>query len=117
MLESAHDRPTSAEFLPMATRLLAGALASALLLAACGPEAESEASAAPAAPVVRGADAAARGWTEADFIKLMRTGTRPDGRVLNSFMPWPYYAQMTDDELKAIWRFLQAVTPRVTGTR
>jgi hypothetical protein len=32
-------------------------------------------------------------------------------------MPWPYYAQMTDDELRAIWRFLQAVPARATGTR
>jgi mono/diheme cytochrome c family protein len=57
------------------------------------------------------------GWSEADFIKAIRTGTRPDGRVLNAFMPWPYYAQMTDAELKALWRFLQAVPSRVSGTR
>jgi len=56
-------------------------------------------------------------WSEADFIKALRTGIRPDGRVLNTFMPWPYYAQMTDDELRAIWRFLQAVPPRATGSR
>jgi mono/diheme cytochrome c family protein len=56
-------------------------------------------------------------WTEAEFIKALRTGMRPDGRVLSTFMPWPFYAQMTDDELKAIWRFLQAVPPRATGTR
>jgi len=56
-------------------------------------------------------------WSEADFIRAIRTGMRPDGRVLNTSMPWPYYAQMTDDELRAIWRFLQAVPPRPTGTR
>ena len=38
-------------------------------------------------------------------------------RVLNTSMPWPYYAQMTDDELRAIWRFLQAVPARPTGSR
>jgi mono/diheme cytochrome c family protein len=54
-------------------------------------------------------------WSEADFFKAMRTGTRPDGRVLDTFMPWPYYAQMTDDELRALWRFLQVVPPRATG--
>jgi cytochrome c553 len=54
-------------------------------------------------------------WSEADFLRAMRTGARPDGRVLNTFMPWPYYAQMTDDELRSIWRFLQVVPPRVTG--
>ena len=56
-------------------------------------------------------------WSEAEFIRAMRTGMRPDGRVLNTSMPWPYYAQMTDDELRAIWRFLQAVPARPTGTR
>jgi cytochrome c553 len=56
-------------------------------------------------------------WTDADFIRVMRTGTRPDGRVLNTFMPWPYYAQLTDDELRAIWRFLQLVPPLAPGTR
>jgi mono/diheme cytochrome c family protein len=56
-------------------------------------------------------------WSETDFIKVMRTGIRPDARRLNPFMPWPYYAQMTDDELRAIWRFLQAVPPRATGSR
>jgi mono/diheme cytochrome c family protein len=56
------------------------------------------------------------GWSESDFIRTIRTGTRPDGRILNTFMPWPYYAQMTDDELKAIWQYLQSVPPRPTGT-
>jgi cytochrome c553 len=56
-------------------------------------------------------------WSDADFIRSMRTGTRPDGRVLNTFMPWPYFAQMTDDELRAIWRYLQAIPGRATGTR
>src|SRR5229473_6553556 len=56
-------------------------------------------------------------WSEADFLRVMRTGTRPDGRRIDAFMPWPYFAQMTDDELRSIWRFLQAIPPRQTGTR
>ena len=56
-------------------------------------------------------------WSDADFIKSMRTGMRPDGRVLSTAMPWPYYAQLTDDELRAIWRFLQVLPPRPSGTR
>ena len=55
-------------------------------------------------------------WSEADFTRAMRTGVRPDGRRLATVMPWPYFAQMTDDELRAIWRFLQTVPPRPTGT-
>jgi mono/diheme cytochrome c family protein len=60
--------------------------------------------------------AALGAWSEADFLRVMRTGTRPDGRRLDAYMPWPYFAQMTDDELRAIWRFLQAVPPRATGS-
>ena len=56
-------------------------------------------------------------WSDADFVRAMRTGMRPDGRVLNTSMPWPYYAQLTDDELRAIWRYLQAVPARPTGSR
>jgi cytochrome c553 len=56
-------------------------------------------------------------WSEADFFRVMRTGMRPDGRAIDMSMPWPYYAQLTDNELRAIWRFLQAVPPRPTGTR
>lgn len=56
-------------------------------------------------------------WSEADFIKVMRTGIRPDGRAIDTSMPWPYFAQLTDSELRAIWRFLQAVPPRPTGSR
>jgi hypothetical protein len=76
------------------------------------PQASS--SAIPAANIT---PAGLSGWSEADFVRVMRTGTRPDGRRLDSFMPWPYYAQMSDDELRALWRFLQAVPPKPTGTR
>jgi mono/diheme cytochrome c family protein len=56
-------------------------------------------------------------WSEADFFRVMRTGLRPDGSHLNASMPWPYFAQMTDDELRAIWHFLQALPPLPTGPR
>ena len=46
-------------------------------------------------------------WSEADFLRLMRTGRRPDGRAVNPSMPWPYYAQMTEIELRALWQFLR----------
>jgi mono/diheme cytochrome c family protein len=56
-------------------------------------------------------------WSEADFFKVMRTGIRPGGGAIGTSMPWPYFAQLTDSELRAIWRFLQGVPPRPTGTR
>lgn len=48
-------------------------------------------------------------WSEADFIRALREGTRKDGTKINPAMPWVFYRNMTDDELKAIWMFLQSV--------
>ena len=50
-------------------------------------------------------------WTEADFFKAIRTGTRPDGTRINEEMPWKSMAGMTDDELRATWMFLRSVPP------
>ena len=55
-------------------------------------------------------------WTEADFLRAMRTGRRPDGSAIDSSMPWQFYAQMTDLELRAIWQYLGVVPARPTGT-
>ena len=50
------------------------------------------------------------GWTEQDFINTIRQGVTPDGDTLDSEeMPWDYYTRMTDDELKAIWMYLQTL--------
>jgi len=48
-------------------------------------------------------------WDESDFMTLMRTGQTPDGRQVDPFMPWQYYHRMTDDELTAIWLYLQSL--------
>ena len=57
-------------------------------------------------------------WSEEDFFTLLRTGKRPDGRELNSaYMPWRPFSQMTDDEIRAMWLFLQALPHRPVGNR
>ncbi len=50
-------------------------------------------------------------WSEADFTRAMRTGTRPDGSKIKDFMPWRSMARHTDDELRAIWLYLRTVPP------
>jgi cytochrome c553 len=51
-------------------------------------------------------------WTEVDFLTALRTGVTPDGKALNpDLMPWRMVGKMTDDELKAIWLYLQTVPP------
>lgn len=56
------------------------------------------------------------GWTEADFITLMRTGTTPSGRVVDEFMPWQSFRNMSDEELQAIWLYLQSLPARESFT-
>lgn len=50
--------------------------------------------------------AALAGWSEEDFTRVLRTGVRPDGRVLSTAMPWPATSQMTDDEIRALWLYI-----------
>lgn len=50
------------------------------------------------------------GWHEQDFITAIRSGQTPTGRQLDSeLMPWPFFGQMTDTELQAIWAYLQSL--------
>jgi len=60
---------------------------------------------------------AINGWSETDFIHTIRTGVDPSGHQLVSEMPYERYATMTDDELKAIWAFLQSMPPKEFGNR
>jgi mono/diheme cytochrome c family protein len=48
-------------------------------------------------------------WSEEDFMRTLRTGVTPGGKPLKSAMPWKYFGQMTDDELKAVWMYLQSL--------
>ena len=53
-------------------------------------------------------------WTEELFIKAMRTGKHMGtARDILPPMPWPGYAQLSDDDLKAIWVYLGTIPPIV----
>lgn len=68
---------------------------------------------APPAPgLTRGG--ALAGWSQTDFVTAMRTGNTPRGR-LNEFMPWKQLGRMTDDELAAIWLYLQSLPDGKAG--
>lgn len=50
------------------------------------------------------------GWTEAMFIRTLRTGRHMGtGRPLLPPMPWPWVAKFSDDDLKAIFAYLQSI--------
>ena len=48
-------------------------------------------------------------WSEQDFLITMRTGVMPSGQRLKEDMPWKYFGQMSDDELRAIWLYLKSL--------
>jgi mono/diheme cytochrome c family protein len=50
-------------------------------------------------------------WSEEDFLRTLRTGINPQGDTLHPFMPWREYRRMTDDDLRAIYRYLRTLPP------
>jgi mono/diheme cytochrome c family protein len=47
------------------------------------------------------------GWTQQQFINRFR-----QGRIIpHSPMPWPSFSRMSDDELKALYKYLQTIKP------
>jgi mono/diheme cytochrome c family protein len=56
-------------------------------------------------------------WTDEEFIATIRGGVTPNGRQLDSaYMPWEEYGRMTDDDLKAIYLYLQSQPMLETAT-
>ena len=60
-------------------------------------------------------------WSEADIVRAVRQGVRPDGRELAPVMPWRNYAALTDEDARALARHLKGLapvrnaTPQITG--
>ncbi len=56
-------------------------------------------------------------WSAEDFITTIRTGVSPHGHEIDpAFMPWKDYANLTDDDLNAIFLYLQSI-PAVESSR
>jgi len=54
-------------------------------------------------------------WSEEDFIATLRTGVTPSRHKLTAKMPWKYFGQMTDEELRAVWMYLQSLSALPQG--
>jgi mono/diheme cytochrome c family protein len=46
------------------------------------------------------------GWSEADIVTAIRTGVRPDGRVLAPAMPSISFSRLTDEDAQALAAYL-----------
>ncbi|MGD2070484.1 MAG: c-type cytochrome [Gemmatimonadota bacterium] len=55
------------------------------------------------------------GWTVEDFRHLLRSGRRPDGSAVASYMPWQAYSGLTDLEIEALWSYVSTVEARPTA--
>lgn len=48
-----------------------------------------------------------KSYSDATFLQMLRTGKTPEGRKLDpKYMPWPAFANMTDDEIRSLYLFL-----------
>ncbi|WP_084688041.1 c-type cytochrome [Paraburkholderia oxyphila] len=51
-------------------------------------------------------------WSYDDFAQAVREGVRPNGETLYPAMPYPSYARLSDDDMKALYAyFKQGVAP------
>ena len=68
----------------------------------------------PSAPDITSARLAA--WGEADFFRALREGRRPDGTAIDpEKMPWVRSGQMTDPEMRAVWRYVRSLPAKAKG--
>jgi mono/diheme cytochrome c family protein len=50
-------------------------------------------------------------WTDEQVAAAIRTGMRPDGRMLAPIMPWQTYAALTDDDAADLVAYLRSLPP------
>ena len=50
-------------------------------------------------------------WSEEDIVTAIRTGKRPDGRMLAPVMPWAALAALSDADAAAIAAYLKSLPP------
>ncbi len=51
------------------------------------------------------------GWTDEQVANALRTGVKPDGKVLLPPMPWPNTSQMSEADLHALVAYLRSLKP------
>lgn len=57
------------------------------------------------------------GWSEADFIRAMREGVRPDGANLFPAFPYTSFTKISDADLRDMWAYLRSLPPSAQPNR
>ena len=57
------------------------------------------------------------GWSEADFFRAMRHGISPNGRAYWPTFPYMAYTKMSDEDIRALWVYIQSQEPVTTKPR
>jgi mono/diheme cytochrome c family protein len=50
-------------------------------------------------------------WTEADFMRALREGDRPDGSNYFPAFPYPSFTKITDSDARDLWAYLRTLPP------
>ncbi len=50
-------------------------------------------------------------WSEADFVRALRLGVRPDGAHYFPAFPYPSFTRMTDADMRDLWAHLRTLPP------
>jgi mono/diheme cytochrome c family protein len=56
-------------------------------------------------------------WTEADFLRALRLGERPDGSNFFPAFPYPSFTKITDGDARDLWAYLRALPPSAKPSR
>jgi len=56
-------------------------------------------------------------WTEADFIRAMRHGRRPDGANYFPAFPYPSFTKIADGDLRDLWAYLRTLPQSSQSSR
>ena len=56
-------------------------------------------------------------WSEADFLRAMREGRRPDGAHYFPAFPYPSFTKIADADLRDLFAYLRSLPPSATPSR
>jgi len=62
-------------------------------------------------------DAGIGAWSEADFVRALREGRRPDGANFFPAFPYTSFTRMSDGDLRDLWAYLRTLPANATPSR